>query len=263
MRIGRWVMVLLGAAMLMLACAGDPPAELARTVPDGTGSSSLLPTSTIPSTTATSTATTSTTATSTTAAPTTTSPPTTADAPPETTTAAPPETTTTEPAVDLTTIDWANRTYWIPCPGEPEEITLVDGEHRGTTFFHGLRDVTYGVMGTPARPVAVVRMLCIGAGNFPMPVLVFDGSGPEPRELGTVASPSISWGQAGRNRWQADGAITIDAGVLSLAGRGWTSQMGHCCPDLDIVHRVILDEDGTFREVEHLESARTASTTPG
>lgn len=262
MVVGLAVLGLLGACR-----DGATPEQLARAVPSSTEASAMgLATATTAATTTPPTSTTTSAAATTTAV---TTPPETA-MPPETTalpeTTAPPETTTTAAPVDLQAVDWANRTYWLPCPpGLPDNIetTLVDGEHRGDRYYHALYEVVHGEMGTPRRPVAVLRFTCIAATSMPSPVLVFDGSGPEEVELGIVASVVIWRERPGQNSWQVEQPMVIEDGVLIMTGRGWTGASGHCCPDLYVVSKVILAEDGTLQEIEHSESPRTVTTAPG
>ncbi len=186
------------------------------------------------------------------------------------TTPAPPATEPPPPPVDLTAVDWANRTYLLPCPTAfpPTEVELVDGAFRGPigTNGHKLFDVIHGEMGEPRRPVAVVVIGCFGAGAWPSSVLVFDGSGPEPVLLGYAAwVDSFKTSAFSPYLWKAYRMQLAD-GLLHLEGEGYGPGSAGCCPNLLVSSTVGLAEDGSVVELDHVETPKpppaTVPTTP-
>lgn len=169
---------------------------------------------------------------------------------------------TTEPApppVDLTAIDWANRSYLMPCPTlEPlTEVALVDGEHRGSMGYK-LWNVQYGELGDPRRPVAVLTIGCFGASAFPSSVFVYDGGGPEPEFLG-YAAWNDSWRYDDRYHSWKVGDVAIADGVLVLQGRGYGPGSARCCPNLSVRVVVGVTGDGTLYEISHTEEPYSPS----
>ncbi len=159
---------------------------------------------------------------------------------------------------DLAAVDWANRSYAVPCPdpAQPTPVTLLDGRAERDGFHYELGAVVRGEMGAPRHPVTVVELHCTGADSFPNSLLLFDGSSGGAVLLGYPASPASATADQAGHRWEAQGVPEIVDGTLLVPGVAYRAGVPECCADLTVLSRIVLEPDLSLLEVDRVETPR-------
>jgi hypothetical protein len=139
--------------------------------------------------------------------------------------------TSTATAPPLTSVDWANFTYFSSCYGNTQPFHTKNGQAiNGLVHFY-VYPPTYGNLTGNKQPDAVVPYQCSAADTWGVHAFVYSGTAQHPVLIGNL--PLLDAQGTIENITR----ITISNGILQLEGTGYSANAPHCCPDLFIQTR--------------------------
>jgi hypothetical protein len=131
-------------------------------------------------------------------------------------------------AIPLTSVDWANFTYFSSCYGNTQAFRTKNGQATNGHIHFTVYPPTYGNLTGNKQPDAVVPYQCSAADSAGVHAFVYSGTAQHPALIGNLPLPDSRGTIANITN------ITISNGVLQLEGAGYSANAPHCCPDLFI-----------------------------
>lgn len=131
-------------------------------------------------------------------------------------------------ATPLTSVDWANFTYFSSCYGNTQNFHTKNGQATNDHIHFSVFTPTYGDLTGNKQPDAVVPYQCTAADSSGVQAFVYSGTAEHPVLIGNLPLPDSRGTIANITN------VTISNGVLQLEGQGYSTHAPHCCPDLFI-----------------------------
>lgn len=128
----------------------------------------------------------------------------------------------------LTSVDWANFTYFSSCYQNTEPFHTRNGRAVNGYIHFYVYTPKYGDLTRDGELEAVVPYQCTAADASGVRVFVFTGNAADVRLIGDLPLPESM--DAIENVTK----ITISGGTLHLEGDGYSPGTPRCCPDLFI-----------------------------
>jgi hypothetical protein len=128
----------------------------------------------------------------------------------------------------LTSVDWANYTYFSSCYGNTQTFHTKNSQATNDHIHFSIYTPTYGNLTGNKQPDAVVPYQCSAADSSGLHAFVYSGTAEHPVLIGNLPLPDSSGTIENITK------ITISNGILLLEGTGYSANAPHCCPDLFI-----------------------------
>jgi hypothetical protein len=133
---------------------------------------------------------------------------------------------TTATSTSLETVDWANFTYSTNCYQNTQPFHVEHGKAVNNFVHFSVSRPDYGDLTGDGQLEAIVPYQCSAADSMGAHVFIYSGNAAHPRLLGDLP-PNNTKGVIANVT-----SISINNGVLHLAGDGYSVSAPHCCPDL-------------------------------
>lgn len=163
---------------------------------------------------------------------------------------APTKSQTASPSkTSLTSVDWANFTYFSSCYQNTQPFHTKNGQAVNGYIHFYVYPPTYGDLTRDEQPEAVVPYQCTAADAAGRRVFVYTGDAAHVRLIGDLPSPDA------RGAIDNVTQIAISDEMLHLEGDGYSPGTPRCCPDLWI--KTSYQWNGhTFVVTQHVVSKR-------
>ena len=130
---------------------------------------------------------------------------------------------------DLTHVDWANFTYTSSCySATPQQFVVRNGKATVGFIYFQIYTPVYGDLTGDGLPEAAIPYSCTGADFGGVQVFIYTGTATHPVELGELPLGT----ESAQGSFASVNTIQIQNEQITLTGDGYSSQAGHCCPDL-------------------------------
>ena len=126
----------------------------------------------------------------------------------------------------LTSVDWANFTYFSSCYQNTQPFHTKDGQAVNGYIHFYVYPAKYGDVTRDGQAEAVVPYQCTAADSAGVRVFVYTGDAEHVRLIGDLPSPDA------RGAIDNVTQITISDETLHLEGDGYSPGAPRCCPDL-------------------------------
>lgn len=130
----------------------------------------------------------------------------------------------------LTTVDWANFTYYSSCYGNHLPFHVVNGTATNNGIQLRTLQAVYGDLTGDGQPEVAIPYICTGADFGGERVFVYTGNAEHPILMGDLPTNT----GAGANTFGSVMTVAIMNGLITLSGVGYGPGEPRCCPGLQI-----------------------------
>jgi hypothetical protein len=131
------------------------------------------------------------------------------------------------PPAPLTSVDWANFTYFSSCYGNTQPFKTKNGRASNDHITFEVFKPVFGDLTGDGQPEAALPYRCSAADSGGIRVFVYTGNAAHPRLLGELPLPETS----GREPMLNSVAVQIRNEQIQLTGTGYSPTAPQCCPD--------------------------------
>jgi hypothetical protein len=128
----------------------------------------------------------------------------------------------------LTTVDWANFTYFTTCYGNTQLFKTTNGSATNDYIHLKVYKPIFGDLTGDGQVEAVVPYHCTGVDSGPFGAFVYTGDAVKPRLIGDLPLPNTN----GQAILLDSVQVSIKNEEIQLMGDGYSPNTPRCCPDL-------------------------------